>query len=67
MRRVTNLYGPWPAVGDLSPEVLAGHTLKDKKTIQGTTHFVLAEGVGTVRVVSGIAAADVVAAAAAAL
>jgi len=67
MRRVTALYGPWPAVGDLSPEALAAHTLKDKKTIQGTTHFVLAEGVGTVRVVSGIAASDVVAAAAAAL
>jgi 3-dehydroquinate synthase len=67
MRRVTNLYGPWPAVNDLSAEVLAGHTLKDKKTIQGTTHFVLAEGIGKVRVVSGIAAADVVAAAAAAL
>lgn len=67
MRRVTALYGPWPAVSDLRPEALAAHTLKDKKTIQGTTHFVLAEGVGTVRVVSGIAAADVVAAAAAAL
>lgn len=67
MRRVTGLYGPIPAVKDLSPEALAAHTLKDKKTIQGTTHFVLAEGVGTVRVVSGIAAADVVAAAAAAL
>lgn len=67
MRRVTALYGPWPATADLSPEALTAHTLKDKKTIQGTTHFVLAEGVGTVRVVSGIAAADVVAAAAAAL
>ncbi|MBI2689024.1 MAG: 3-dehydroquinate synthase [Acidobacteria bacterium] len=67
MRRVTGLYGPWPAVSDLRPEALAAHTLKDKKTIQGTTHFVLAEGVGTVRVVSGIAASDVVAAAAAAL
>lgn len=67
MRRVTGLYGPWPAVSDLRPEALAAHTLKDKKTIQGTTHFVLAEGIGSVRVVSGIAAADVVAAAAAAL
>lgn len=67
MRRVTNLYGPWPAVADLNPEALAAHTLKDKKTIQGTTNFVLAEGVGSVRVVSGIAATDVVAAAAAAL
>ena len=67
MRRVTNLYGPWPNVSDLKPETLAAHTLKDKKTIQGTTHFVLAEGIGKVRVVSGIPAADVVAAAAAAL
>ncbi|HEU0119950.1 MAG TPA: 3-dehydroquinate synthase [Bryobacteraceae bacterium] len=67
MRRVTNLYGPWPAVNDLKPETLAAHTLKDKKTIQGTTHFVLAENIGTVRVVSGIPATDVVAAAAAAL
>lgn len=66
-RRVTNLYGPWPAIGDISPEALARHTLKDKKTIQGTTHFVLAESIGKVRVVSGIPAADVVAAAAAAL
>jgi len=67
MRRVTGLYGPWPATSDLSPQALTAHTLKDKKTIQGTTHFVLAEGVGSVRVVSGIPAADVVAAAAAAL
>ena len=67
MRRVTNLYGPWPGVGDVSAEALTAHTLKDKKTIQGTTHFVLAERVGAVRVVSGIGAADVMAAAAAAL
>jgi 3-dehydroquinate synthase len=67
MRRVTNLYGPWPEVGDIGAEALTAHTLKDKKTIQGTTHFVLAEGVGKVKVVSGIAAADVMAAAAAAL
>ncbi|MBM3782973.1 MAG: 3-dehydroquinate synthase [Acidobacteria bacterium] len=67
MRRVTNLYGPIPAIGDLSPEALAGHILKDKKTVQGKTHFVLAEAIGRVRVVSGIAGSDVVAAAAAAL
>lgn len=67
MRRVTNLYGPVPAFDGLSGEALAGHILKDKKTIQGKTHFVLAESIGRVRVVSGIAGADVVAAAAAAL
>jgi 3-dehydroquinate synthase len=67
MRRVTNLYGPIPPLGDLRAEALAGHILKDKKTMQGKTHFVLAESVGKVRVVSGIAADDVVAAAAAAL
>jgi len=67
MRRVTNLYGPIPALNGLSGETLAGHILKDKKTIQGKTHFVLAESIGRVRVVSGIAGSDVVAAAAAAL
>ena len=67
LRRVTNLYGPWPQVSDLNPEALAAHTLKDKKTIQGTTNFVLAEDIGSVRIVSGIAASDVIAAAAAAL
>ena len=67
IRRVTNLYGPIPALDGLSGEALAGHILKDKKTIQGKTHFVLAESIGRVRVVGGIAGADVVAAAAAAL
>ncbi|MCC6536660.1 MAG: 3-dehydroquinate synthase, partial [Bryobacterales bacterium] len=30
MRRVTNLYGPWPQVADISPDALTAHTLKDK-------------------------------------
>jgi 3-dehydroquinate synthase len=67
LRRVTNLYGPLPPVPGVTAEALAGHIYKDKKTIQGQTHFVLATGIGQVEVVRGIPHADVVAAAAAAL
>jgi 3-dehydroquinate synthase len=67
MRRVTNLYGPIPHRNGLNAESIARHIFKDKKTIQGQTHFVLAEAIGRVKVVSGITAAEAAAAAAAAL
>lgn len=65
--RVINLYGPLPPVPGVTAEALAGHIYKDKKTIQGQTHFVLATAIGKTEIVRGIPHEDVVAAAAAAL
>lgn len=54
LRLVTGLYGPIPSLAGLEGKHLARHVVKDKKTIQGKAHFVLAEEVGKVRVVSNI-------------
>ncbi len=67
LSRVIHLYGPLPPVPGVTPEALAGHIYKDKKTIQGQTHFVLATAIGKTEIVRGIAHEDVVAAAAATL
>ena len=67
LSRVIHLYGPLPSLSGITPEALAGHIYKDKKTIQGQTHFVLATAIGQTEIVRGIPHADVVAAAAAAL
>ncbi|HLK64882.1 MAG TPA: 3-dehydroquinate synthase [Bryobacteraceae bacterium] len=47
-------YGPIPAVNGIPPENLLGRLVHDKKTVQGKVHFVLAERIGEVTVVSGI-------------
>ena len=47
-------YGPIPPLGDLRPEPLVGRLRSDKKTIQGTVHFVLPVRIGEVKVVAGI-------------
>ena len=47
-------YGPIPSLVGISAGNIAARLASDKKTIQGNIHFVLAEGVGRVRVVSGI-------------
>ena len=52
-------YGPIPSVADLSPENLIGRLAKDKKTLGGKVHFVLATGIGTVKIVSEIDASQV--------
>ncbi len=67
LSRVIHLYGPLPALSGITPEALAAHIYKDKKTIQGQTHFVLATAIGQTQIVPGIPHSAVVAAAAAAL
>ena len=47
-------YGPIPAANDLSPESLLARLAKDKKTLRGTVHFVLATSIGSTEVVSGL-------------
>ena len=47
-------YGPIPAANGISPDRLAARLTRDKKTIQGTVHFVLPNKIGEVAVVSGI-------------
>jgi 3-dehydroquinate synthase len=60
-------YGPLPDPGDVAPESLASRVRGDKKTIAGRVHFVLAESIGQVRVVTDPPADLVVNAAAEAL
>jgi 3-dehydroquinate synthase len=45
-------YGPLPDPGEVSAENLAARTSGDKKTIGGHVHFVLADRIGNVRVVT---------------
>ena len=49
-----DLYGPVPPASDLKPERLLARLAKDKKTIRGSVHFVLATGIGSTEVVSGL-------------
>jgi len=44
-------YGEIPSLSDLHAEAIADHVAGDKKTIGGTTNFVLAEHAGKVRIV----------------
>jgi len=54
MLECINLYGPWPSARDLTPEQVFRHVRKDKKTLRGAVHFVLASRIGQTEVVSGI-------------
>jgi len=47
-------YGPIPSLHDIPAERLAARLVKDKKTIQGSVHFVLPKSIGEVTVVSGV-------------
>jgi 3-dehydroquinate synthase len=47
-------YGPVPSAADLSVDNLLARLSKDKKTVHGAVHFVLATGIGATEVVSGI-------------
>ncbi len=52
-------YGPIPSTKGISASPLAARLNSDKKTIQGNVHFVLPVRIGEVKVVSGIAEAQV--------
>ncbi len=54
-----NLYGPFPSLGSLDTGNVASHLVKDKKTLQGSVHFVLATSIGATEVVAGIDEATV--------
>ncbi|MFB3778046.1 MAG: 3-dehydroquinate synthase [Bryobacteraceae bacterium] len=60
-------YGPIPSLEGISAENLVARLASDKKTLQGKVHFVLPEGIGEVRIVSGLDEAALRAAARAAL
>jgi 3-dehydroquinate synthase len=48
------LYGPIPSAADLAPERLLARLAKDKKTIRGSVHFVLATRIGATEIVSDL-------------
>ncbi len=54
MEQVVRSYGPFPSLEGIQADNLMARLVKDKKTIQGSVHFVLATGVGSTDVVSGI-------------
>lgn len=60
-------YGPLPPLDGIDAVRLVNRLRSDKKTIQGSVHFVLPERVGSVKVVSGVDEQTVVAAIRAAL
>ncbi|MGD0580700.1 MAG: 3-dehydroquinate synthase [Bryobacteraceae bacterium] len=49
-----DLYGPLPASADLHVERLLARLAKDKKTLRGAVHFVLATAIGSTEVVAGL-------------
>jgi 3-dehydroquinate synthase len=54
MLETLRLYGPIPPLDGIAADRLLARLTSDKKTIRGQVHFVLPEGVGRVKVVSGI-------------
>jgi 3-dehydroquinate synthase len=54
IEQVLDLYGPVPSLEGIESRALLGRLASDKKTVKGTVHFVVPDGIGTVRVVSGI-------------
>ncbi len=59
MIHVFKLYGPIPSLEGIEAGKLFGRLAKDKKTVQGTVHFVLPDRIGNVKVVTGIPDATV--------
>lgn len=49
-----DLYGPIPSLAGIGARALGARLTQDKKTIGGAVHFVLPEGIGRVKIVSGI-------------
>lgn len=52
--RVIEKYGPIPSVDGIQASNLAARLAADKKTVQGSVHFVLPVKIGQVKIVSGI-------------
>lgn len=62
IRDAVDLYGPIPALREISAERLAARLVQDKKTVHGKVHFVLPRRIGEVAIVSGIVERDVLSA-----
>ena len=54
MRELIERYGPLPPATGLSPQKLVAHLAKDKKTLQGSVHFILPTAIGHVKIVKDI-------------
>ena len=54
MEETIGKYGPIPTLEGIAAENLLARLSRDKKAVQGKVHFVVAEKIGQVRVVSGI-------------
>jgi 3-dehydroquinate synthase len=67
IRAAIRAFGPIPPLEGVGARQLAARTLHDKKTVQGSVHWVLPERVGSVRIRSGVPEKLVVQAAEAAL
>ena len=59
---VIDSYGDIPSYGDIAAERLVARLKSDKKTVQGTVHFVLPVAIGEVKVFPGVDASKVQAA-----
>jgi 3-dehydroquinate synthase len=59
---VVGACGPIPALDGIDADRLFSRLGSDKKTMQGIVHFVLPVRIGAVKIVSGVAKADVIAA-----
>jgi len=51
---LVRLYGPIPSLEGIAPERLLARLVHDKKTVQGSVHFVVPVRIGEVKVVSGV-------------
>jgi 3-dehydroquinate synthase len=54
MRKLIQRYGPLPPATGLSPQKLVSRLASDKKTLQGSVHFVLPTAIGRVKIVKDI-------------
>jgi len=54
MRSLIHLYGPVPSASGLNAQSLIARLARDKKTLQGSVHFVLPSAIGEVKICSGI-------------
>jgi 3-dehydroquinate synthase len=54
MLELIELYGPIPPLTGISAEKLLGRLVHDKKTVQGNVHFVVPDGIGQVKVITGV-------------
>ena len=62
-----DMYGPIPSTEGITAQSLLVRLVKDKKTIQGSVHFVLPDAIGSVKIVNNVAPEKVLAAIEAAL